>query len=310
MIRHVTPASTIRSSWHRTPIVGIGRECGIDSALPCCSSRRRYPAWIRAALPKGGVLTSPCSQAIGLSSWATSICYVSTDIARKNRREVSLGMPRRTAKTTSRHPKGARAPKPAEADGASSSDRAGRRPPKTRPNQADILAAHFSPLTGTHDAPRCGRPPAWAASASARPAAISIDPLRTSRRWRRHHEIKDLRQGSGPDPSRASDQDRRSCGPVRAPHRPALACVIPRPDSLEPHRPRSRRQSRIEPLRRSSIAVKQRRRSIPSQGRTRSISASWLASRPSHSPGASRRPLPGEKSISRRPPEPLMNSPG
>jgi hypothetical protein len=41
-------------------------------------------------------------------------------------------MPRQTVKTTRRRPKGARAPKPAEADGASSSDRAGRRPPKTR----------------------------------------------------------------------------------------------------------------------------------------------------------------------------------
>ena len=102
---------------------------------------------------------------------------------------------------------------------------------------------------------------------------------------------------------------RFSTGPA-SPRQDAVACVIPRPDSLEPHRPRSRRQSRIEPLRRSSIAVKQRRRSIPSQGQTRSISASWLASRPSHSPGVSRRPLPGEKSISRRPPEPLMNSPG
>lgn len=40
-------------------------------------------------------------------------------------------MPRQTAKTTRRHPKDARVPKPAETDGAASSDRA-RRPPKTR----------------------------------------------------------------------------------------------------------------------------------------------------------------------------------
>lgn len=56
----------MRSSWHRTPIVGIGRECGIDSDSPRCNLRNKNPASSLAAAEKGGDLTSPCSHANGL----------------------------------------------------------------------------------------------------------------------------------------------------------------------------------------------------------------------------------------------------
>src|SRR5690606_16739735 len=67
MMRHVTVSSTIRSSWHRAPMLGIGREAGIPSRSPRWSMRSSTPASRRAALEKGGVLTSPCSQTSGLS---------------------------------------------------------------------------------------------------------------------------------------------------------------------------------------------------------------------------------------------------
>jgi hypothetical protein len=72
MMRHVTCWSTTRSSWQRGPIGAMGREWGMPRFLPRCSSRSRYPASKRAACPKGGVFTSPCSQASGLSFGLTS----------------------------------------------------------------------------------------------------------------------------------------------------------------------------------------------------------------------------------------------
>ena len=70
--RHVAVASTMRSSWQRRAILGIGRECGIPSVTPCCSWRRRMPASSRAAAENGGDFTSPRSQTSGLSPGAMS----------------------------------------------------------------------------------------------------------------------------------------------------------------------------------------------------------------------------------------------
>src|SRR4051812_40001529 len=40
-IRQVTSSSTMRSSWHRAPISGIGREAGSNRCSPRCKRRRR-----------------------------------------------------------------------------------------------------------------------------------------------------------------------------------------------------------------------------------------------------------------------------
>jgi hypothetical protein len=40
-------------------MTGIGLDCGMPTACPFCSRRRRYPASILAAREKGGVLISP-----------------------------------------------------------------------------------------------------------------------------------------------------------------------------------------------------------------------------------------------------------
>src|SRR5437016_6156485 len=63
----------IRSSWHRLPIDGIGREWGIDRGSPFCSRLNRIPAATRACFENGGVFTSPCSHTSGLSFPATFI---------------------------------------------------------------------------------------------------------------------------------------------------------------------------------------------------------------------------------------------
>ena len=60
MILHVVFSSTIRSSAHRAPIAGMGREIGIESVMPRCSFRRFIPASTRAAALNGGVFISPC----------------------------------------------------------------------------------------------------------------------------------------------------------------------------------------------------------------------------------------------------------
>ena len=75
-IRHVRPSSLILSSWHRDAIEVIGRDCGMLSFSPPCRRLRRKPASIRAALEKGGVLTSPWSHERGLSLGLTkhSVC--------------------------------------------------------------------------------------------------------------------------------------------------------------------------------------------------------------------------------------------
>jgi len=66
-IRQSWPLSGTRSSWHRRPIDGIGRECGKLRLSPCCSLPSRYPASILASSEKGGVLIWPCSQTRGYS---------------------------------------------------------------------------------------------------------------------------------------------------------------------------------------------------------------------------------------------------
>src|SRR2546425_4139529 len=53
------PLSRTRSSWHRRPIDGIGRECGKLRFSPCCSRPSRYPASILPSSEKGGVLIWP-----------------------------------------------------------------------------------------------------------------------------------------------------------------------------------------------------------------------------------------------------------
>ena len=65
MIRQLCSASRTRSSAHLGPIVGSGRECGIDSRSPTCSRPSNSPASIRPPGVNGGVFTRPCSQAIG-----------------------------------------------------------------------------------------------------------------------------------------------------------------------------------------------------------------------------------------------------
>jgi hypothetical protein len=67
-IKRQFPAlSLIRSSWHLTPTEGMGLEAGIPSDSPCCKRRRRNPVSSLASSDRGGVLTSPCNQARGLS---------------------------------------------------------------------------------------------------------------------------------------------------------------------------------------------------------------------------------------------------
>lgn len=80
MIRHVAPSSTIRNSWQRAPIEGIGRECGRPSLAPPCNCRSNTPASTRAARENGGVLTSPRSHTSGLSVADTCRVYVRVDI--------------------------------------------------------------------------------------------------------------------------------------------------------------------------------------------------------------------------------------
>jgi hypothetical protein len=41
-------SSTIRSSWHRFPMEGIGRETSIPSDSPCCIRRSSTPVSLRA----------------------------------------------------------------------------------------------------------------------------------------------------------------------------------------------------------------------------------------------------------------------
>ena len=65
--RQLQVASLTLSSWQRGPMPGIGREAGIPSVSPRCSRRSRYPASKRPALENGGLFTSPCSHASGLS---------------------------------------------------------------------------------------------------------------------------------------------------------------------------------------------------------------------------------------------------
>jgi len=65
MIRQLCSASRTRSSAHLGPIVGSGRECGIDSRSPTCSRPSNSPASIRPPGVNGGVFTRPCSQTTG-----------------------------------------------------------------------------------------------------------------------------------------------------------------------------------------------------------------------------------------------------
>lgn len=73
---HVLSWSLTRSSWHRGPIDGKGRECGIDNMSPHCSFRSKNPASSQAARENGGDLTSPWSQMRSLSGAfiGVSIC--------------------------------------------------------------------------------------------------------------------------------------------------------------------------------------------------------------------------------------------
>ena len=77
MVRPVEFISTMRSSWHRGPMAGIGgRECSMDSNSPRSSLRRRNPGSTLAAAESSGDLTSPCSHANGLCFGLTagSVC--------------------------------------------------------------------------------------------------------------------------------------------------------------------------------------------------------------------------------------------
>src|SRR5437667_389048 len=81
-VRQSWPLSGTRSSWHRRPIDGIGRECGKLRFSPCCSLPSRYPASILASSEKGGVLIWPCSQTRGFSPGAIgTTTYVKYDIS-------------------------------------------------------------------------------------------------------------------------------------------------------------------------------------------------------------------------------------
>ena len=76
-MRYVASASLMRNSWHRSPITGMGLECGIPSISPLCNRRSRYPASTLAAWEKGGVLISPCNQTRGLSLGLTEEKHMS-----------------------------------------------------------------------------------------------------------------------------------------------------------------------------------------------------------------------------------------
>ena len=67
MRRQLPPESRTLSSWQRSPTLGIGRECGIVSESPRCSSQSKNPVSSLAAFERGGLFTSPCNQAKGLS---------------------------------------------------------------------------------------------------------------------------------------------------------------------------------------------------------------------------------------------------
>lgn len=77
-MRQVTRSSTTRSSWHRGPMLGIGRECGMPILSPRCNWRSSVPASTRASVENGGVFTSPLSQTKGLSLCvlALNICQI------------------------------------------------------------------------------------------------------------------------------------------------------------------------------------------------------------------------------------------
>src|SRR5437879_1031268 len=93
-VRQSWPLSGTRSSWHRRPIDGIGRECGKLRLSPCCSLPSRYPASILASSEKGGVLIWPCSQTRGFSPGTIgSTSYVKYDIsARGGYAEAARGV--------------------------------------------------------------------------------------------------------------------------------------------------------------------------------------------------------------------------
>ncbi len=65
MIRHLCPASLIRSSCTLGPIDGMGREAGIPNASPSWISRSRVPASKRPSDVKGGLLIEPCKKTDG-----------------------------------------------------------------------------------------------------------------------------------------------------------------------------------------------------------------------------------------------------
>src|SRR5438105_1945928 len=67
MIRHSFRSSVSRSSWHRGPTKGIGRESGMLSVSPCCNRRSSMPASILPAKENGGVFTSPRNHTSGFS---------------------------------------------------------------------------------------------------------------------------------------------------------------------------------------------------------------------------------------------------
>ena len=66
IIRQVTRSSLMRSSWHRSPIAGIGLEFGKLSFSPRCNRRSSKPASSLAAAENGGVLTAPCNHTSSL----------------------------------------------------------------------------------------------------------------------------------------------------------------------------------------------------------------------------------------------------
>ncbi len=78
IILQITWLSVIRSSWHRFPIVGIVRDWGMLKLIPYCNCLSRIPASMRAALENGGVLISPCSHTMSLSSTfiEDSVCHI------------------------------------------------------------------------------------------------------------------------------------------------------------------------------------------------------------------------------------------
>ena len=96
MIRHVVFSSTMRNSAQRTPIVGMGREIGMESAIPRCNFRKHIPASTRAAGLNGGDFISPCKITRGfdvVSIISTARNYTKIVMPWQQGRRITTGGP-------------------------------------------------------------------------------------------------------------------------------------------------------------------------------------------------------------------------